>query len=118
MIRETVASVDPAQPVYDVRGMFARVQETWANSRFMSFLLVTFSGTGIDAFDGWVVWRSGVQRCSDGCAKSVCVSRLGASRSHIYALILGQGARLLAFGLVIGLGGAIACFTGAREFSL
>lgn len=108
IIRETVASIDPAQPIFDVRGMFARVQETWANSRFISFLLVTFGGLaltlsmvglyGVLAFSAVRRWREIGVRLA-----------LGASRLHIYGLILGQGVRLLAFGLVIGLGGAIAC---------
>lgn len=107
-IRETVASVDPAQPVFEVRSMFSRVQETWAHSRFMSFLLLVFGGLalmlsmvglyGVLAF-------SALRRLREIGVRLA----LGAQPSQIRALILGQGVRLLTIGLVIGFAGALAC---------
>jgi predicted permease len=106
-IRDTVASVDRDQPVFDVRSMLSRVEETWAHSRFMSFLLIIFAGlaltlsmVGLYGVLAFTVLRRlpeiGVRLA------------LGATRSHICALILGQGVRLLAVGLFIGLAVALA----------
>src|SRR6185436_13855433 len=35
-IRETVASIDPTQPVFEVRPMIDRVQETWSTHRLLT----------------------------------------------------------------------------------
>jgi putative ABC transport system permease protein len=107
-IRETVASIDPAQPVYEVRSMFSRVQETWAHSRFMSFLLLIFAGLALTlSMVGLygVLAFSALRRLREIGVRLA----LGATRSNIHALILGQGVRLLAVGLVIGVAGALAC---------
>jgi len=106
-IRETVAAIDPAQPVYEVRSMFSRVQETWAHSRFMSFLLLIFAGLALTlSMVGLygVLAFSALRRLREIGVRLA----LGATRSHIQTLILGQGVRLLAVGLVIGLAGALA----------
>jgi putative ABC transport system permease protein len=107
IIRETVASIDPAQPVYGVRTMFDRVKETWAHSRFMSFLLIIFAGLALTlSMVGLygVLAFSALRRLREIGVRLA----LGATRSHIHSLILGQGVRLLAVGLVIGLAGALA----------
>jgi putative ABC transport system permease protein len=106
-IREAVASIDPAQPVFEVRTMFDRVKETWAHSRFMSFLLLIFAGLALTlSMVGLygVLAFSALRRLREIGVRLA----LGATRSHIHALILGQGVRLLAVGLVIGLAGALA----------
>jgi putative ABC transport system permease protein len=41
---------------------------------------------------------------------------LGATRAHIGALILGQGARLIALGLATGLVGALICSRVLKSF--
>jgi len=107
-LRESVASIDPTQPVSDVRSMFSRVQETWAQSRFMSFLLLIFAGLALTlSMVGLygVLAFSALRRLREIGVRLA----LGATRSHIHALILGQGVRLLAAGWVIGLAGALAC---------
>jgi putative ABC transport system permease protein len=107
-LRETVASVDPTQPVSDARSMLSRVQETWAHSRFMSFLLIIFAGLALTlSMVGLygVLAFSALRRLREIGVRLA----LGATRLHIHTLILGQGVRLLAVGLVIGLGGALAC---------
>ena len=40
-LRQIVASLDPAQPVFDLRMMQTRVAETWATPRLITFLLST-----------------------------------------------------------------------------
>lgn len=105
-IREAVTSVDPAQPVFEVRSMFSRVEETWAHSRFMTFLLMIFAGLALTlSMVGLygVLAFSALRRLREIGVRLA----LGATRSHIHGLILGQGLRLLAVGLIIGVAAAI-----------
>ena len=107
-IRDIVTSIDPAQPIFEVRTMLDRVQETSAHSRFMTFLLLIFAGLALTlSMVGLygVLAFSALRRMREIGVRLA----LGASRAHIHALILGQGVRLLIVGLVIGLAGALAC---------
>ena len=103
-VRDAVAAVDPTQPVFDVRPMLERVQETWAAPRFISFLLLVFAGLALllsmVGLYG-VLSYSALRRLREIGIRLA----LGAQRSDIRALILGQGVRLLVIGLTIGLGG-------------
>ena len=101
-IREIVSTVDPTQPVFDVRTMLERVGETWAGPRLLTFLLTIFAGLalllatiGLYGVISYSVLR---RRREIGVRLAV-----GAQRSDIGRLIVGQGARLLALGLMIGL---------------
>ncbi|MGI8436570.1 MAG: ABC transporter permease, partial [Chthoniobacterales bacterium] len=105
-IRAVVASVDPTQPVFDVRSMVDRVGETWAAPRLLSFLLAVFAGLalvlatiGLYGVISYSVLR---RRREIGVRLAV-----GAQRRDIGTLIVGQGLRLLALGLTIGLFGAV-----------
>ena len=114
-IRDAVAAVDPTQPVFDVSPMLDRVQQTWAGPRFVSFLLLVFAGLAlllsIVGLYG-VLSYSALRRLREIGIRLA----LGAQRSDIRALILGQGARLLACGLTIGLVGLIAVSRVLRSF--
>ncbi len=106
-IREAVASIDPAQPIFQVRTMFDRVEETWAHSKFMSLLLLIFAGLALTlSMVGLygVLAYSALRRLREIGVRLA----LGAPRGHIHALIVGQGLRLLVVGLVIGTVGALA----------
>jgi putative ABC transport system permease protein len=106
-LRQLVAALDPAQPVFDIRTMQERVEETWATPRLMSFLLGTFAGLalllavlglyGVMAYNGARRMREIGVRLA-----------LGARRRQILTMMLGQGMRLLAIGMVIGFAGALA----------
>ena len=114
-IRETVASIDPAQPVFEVRSMFSRVRDTWAHSRFMSFLLLIFAGLALTlSMVGLygVLAFTALRRLREIGVRLA----LGATRSHIRVLILGQGLRLLALGLFIGVAAAIGSSRGLGSF--
>jgi putative ABC transport system permease protein len=114
-IRAAVASVDPAQPVYEIRPMLERVEETWAAPRFISFLLVVFAGLALllstVGLYG-VLSYSALRRLREIGIRLA----LGAQRSDIRRLILGQGIRLLTLGLTIGFAGIFAFARVLRSF--
>ena len=86
--------------------MFDLVKETWAHSRFMSFLLLIFAGLALAlSMVGLygVLAFTALRRLREIGVRLA----LGATRSHIRVLILGQGLRLLAVGLFIGVAAAI-----------
>jgi ABC-type antimicrobial peptide transport system permease subunit len=106
-IGQVVSAIDPNQPVYDVRPMIDRVGETWATQKLLSFLLAAFAGLALMlATIGLygVIAYSVLRRVREIGVRLA----LGAQRADIRALILGQGARLLAIGLSLGVLGALA----------
>ncbi|HEY2713718.1 MAG TPA: ABC transporter permease [Chthoniobacterales bacterium] len=114
-IRRAVASVDPVQPVYEIRSMVDRVAETWAASRFISTLLFIFAGLALllsmVGLYG-VLSYSALRRLREIGIRLA----LGAPRSHIRKLILSQGMGLLLVGLAIGLAGALLVSRLLRSF--
>jgi putative ABC transport system permease protein len=106
-LRKIVASLDPAQPVFDIRTMAQRVEETWATPRLMTFLLGAFAGLALLlAVVGLygVMAYNGVRRMREIGVRLA----LGARRRQIVAMMLRQGMRLLGLGLVVGFAGALA----------
>ena len=105
-IREIVTSIDPAQPVFEVRAMLDRVQETWATHRLLSFLLLIFAALALAlATIGLygVLAYTAMKRLREIGVRLA----LGAQPSQIRSLILGHGMGLLAIGGAIGLISAI-----------
>ena len=74
-VREIVASVDPAQPVFDVRTMQERVEETWATHRF-SLFCSQFSHCSRSAWPRSAFMASLLTPRCDVCAKSASASHL------------------------------------------
>jgi putative ABC transport system permease protein len=107
-IREIVASIDPSQPVFDVRSMMDRVEETWAAPRLLTFLLAVFAGLALVlATIGLygVIAYTAVRRLREIGVRLA----LGAQRADIRTLILSHGLRLLGIGLFAGVIGALVC---------
>ena len=108
-LRQIVASLAAAQPVFEVRTMQQRVAETWATSRLITFLLSAFASLalilvliglyGVMAYNGQRRTREIGVRLA-----------LGARRRQIVSLMLRQGTRLLAVGLLLGFFTAFALF--------
>jgi len=106
-VRDIVASLDPAQPAFEFKTMQERVEETWATPRLMSFLLVCFATLALTlAIVGLygVMAYNGLRRMREIGVRLA----LGAMPAQIRMMMLGQGMRLLAAGLVIGFIGAVA----------
>jgi putative ABC transport system permease protein len=106
-VREMVASLDPSQPAFEFKTMQERVEETWATPRLMSFLLACFAILALTlAIVGLygVMAYNGLRRMREIGVRLA----LGAMPSQIRLMMLGQGMRLLAIGLVLGFAGAIA----------
>ena len=114
-VRDIITRLDPTQPVFDVRTMEDRVAETWATHRLLTFLLTIFAGLALLlAAVGLygVLAYTALRRLREMGIRLA----IGAQRSDIRALILGQGGRLVAIGLTIGIAGALVSSRVLRSF--
>ena len=100
-IRKIVSDLDPSQPVFDVRMMRERVDQTWATQRLLSWLLTVFAtlalGLAIIGIYGVIAYTS-LKRLREIGVRLA----LGAQRIQIQNLILAHGARLLLTGTLCG----------------
>ena len=106
-IRDAISSIDPTLPLFDVRPMTDRVQETWGTQRLLSFLFSVFAGLALTlatiGLYGLLAYTT-LKRVREIGVRLA----LGARPSQILTLILSHGMQLLLFGSAIGLAGAIA----------
>jgi putative ABC transport system permease protein len=106
-IRDIVSSIDPAQPVFDVRTMRDRLQETWSTQRLLTFLLSVFAGLALllatIGLYGLLAYTT-LKRVREFGVRLA----LGARPTQIRTLIFSHGMQLLFVGCGIGLLSAIA----------
>jgi putative ABC transport system permease protein len=114
-IREIVASIDPAQAMFEVRPMIDRVQETWASQRLLSSLLLVFAalalGLATIGLYGVLSYTTAKRFREIGVRMA-----LGAEPWQIRRLILRHGMVLLAIGGGIGIACAIVLGRVMRSF--
>jgi predicted permease len=105
-LRETVLSVDPNQPIADVRVLDKLVTESIGNRRLLMTLLTVFSGLAIllASLGIYGIMSHMVRERSHelGLRKA-----LGATQSGLFGLVLKNGLKLAAIGLVLGLAGSL-----------
>ncbi len=106
-VRTTLAGVDPTQPAFDVMTMTEALKVRTTGLRFVGGLMAAFgvlalllATVGIYSVMAFYVAQ---RRHEMGIRMA-----LGATASDIVRLTLGQGARLAALGIVIGLGFGVA----------
>jgi len=106
-IRDAISSIDPALPLFDVRSMTDRVQQTWGTQRLLSFLFSVFAGLALTlatiGLYGLLAYTT-LKRVREIGVRLA----LGARPSQILGLILSHGMQLLLVGSAMGLAGAIA----------
>ena len=106
-VRSAVQSIDPEQPIADVRTMDQWVARSLENRRTPTILLALFGAVALvlSAIGIYGVLAFGVaQRVREFGIRQA----LGANRQSILSLVLTQGLRTVAIGIALGLGGAYA----------
>jgi putative ABC transport system permease protein len=107
-VRRAVSEVDPDEPVYGIQTMEEIVSESMGQPRFRAFLTGVFGAIALllAAIGIYGVLSYSVSQRAHEIGIRVA---LGASRSAVLRLVVGQGMSLAAIGVGIGLlGGAIA----------
>jgi len=105
--RRELAGLAPGTPLYDVRPMTERVANAMGYARFSTILLAAFAvvALALAALGTYGVVSFGVAQRTREIGIRVA---LGATRSSVVGLVVGQGVRLAIAGGVIGLAGALA----------
>jgi predicted permease len=102
-----IAALDPDVAVYDTRTMDDRVSSSLGPQRTPMVLTLVFAGVAfvlaVIGIYGVLAW-SVSQRVNEIGVRMA----LGARAADIGRMILGQGGRLIAIGLVVGIAGALA----------
>jgi predicted permease len=104
--RDAIHSVDADLPIANVRPLASLVDDSVAQPKFSMLLLAAFGGFAlILACIGiyGVISYSVAQRTREIGVRVA----LGASRTNIFGMIVGQGARLAGFGIAIGIAAAL-----------
>ncbi len=106
-VRHELARLDSSLPLYLIRTMNEVIAQSAAGEQFVTLLIGTFAAlalllaaVGIYGVLSYAV----TQRTKEiGIRMS-----LGATRTHVVRLVLGQGSRLVLFGFLLGVAGAFA----------
>jgi predicted permease len=106
-VRAAVREADPALPIFGMQAMSDAVADSLARPRFLSLLLGAFSviSLAMAAVGIYGVMSYSVSRRTQEIGVRVA---LGARSSDVLMMVLGQGAKLAAVGVGIGLAGAFA----------
>ena len=103
-IKKTAHRMLPGIPLYDIKTMNQRVAGALASNRLLTVLVALFAigalilaAVGLYAVQAYAV----AQRAREFAIRLA----LGAERSQLLAMVLGEAARLLVIGLVVGLVG-------------
>ena len=106
-VRAAIAAVDPRVPVAEVQPMTAFVDKAMAPIRFTTTLIGIFAAVALvlAAIGLYGVLSTIVrQRTSEIGMRMV----FGAQRARIFGLVVGEGLKLGAAGIILGLAGALA----------
>ncbi|HKW90084.1 MAG TPA: ABC transporter permease [Candidatus Acidoferrales bacterium] len=112
-VKDQIQSVDPDQPIYQVRTV-SQLKSEWVSRRFLTLLLVgLFAAFALvlAAIGIYGVMAHSVTRRTHEIGIRLA---LGANRASVLCMILGQGATLTAIGLAVGL---VASFALTRLMS-
>ena len=104
-VRSIVREVDPTQPLVNIRTMDTALANTVAQPRFQMTLLVAFAGVAL-ALAAIGVYGVMAYTVSQRVPEIGVRIAVGASPGQVVRMVVWQGARLTAFGVMLGLAGA------------
>jgi predicted permease len=106
-IRAQVRALDPSVPLYQVRTMEQAVADTTATQRFAMLLQLLFAlvALSLSAVGLYGVLAFTVARRTGEIGIRMA---LGAQRSDVQRMVVAQGMGIVALGLALGVGGALA----------
>jgi putative ABC transport system permease protein len=105
-VRAALQEIDPDQPLVKVRTMEQAIGDSIAQPRLRTVLLTVFAGVAVvlAVFGVYGVMAYTVLQRTQEIGVRVA---LGASQQEVVRMVVGEGARLTAIGVVLGLAGAI-----------
>lgn len=112
-VRSAVRALDPQVPIQEVQTLAGLVEKSTGSARFRALLLAAFAGLALvlaaAGVYGLVSYEVHRRRREHGVRLA-----LGARRRQLVGLVVGQGLRLSALGVVVGLAGSVF-LTGLLE---
>ena len=106
-VREAVRGVDRNLPVSDIRTMADVAAQALSQPRFLTVLLALFAGAAMVLAAVGIYGTISLLVAERAREMGIRLA-LGADRAAVIRLVLGEGARLAASGLVLGVLGALA----------
>jgi putative ABC transport system permease protein len=105
-VRSALREIDPDQPLVKVRTMEQAIGESIAQPRLRTVLLTVFAGVAVvlAVFGVYGVMAYTVLQRTQEIGVRVA---LGASQQEVVRMVVAEGARLTAIGVVLGLAGAV-----------
>jgi ABC-type lipoprotein release transport system permease subunit len=104
-VRREIRALDPELPIYNLRTMESRVNESLAPRRFSMLLLVLFASLAL-GLAAVGIYGVIAYLVTQGTREIGIRIALGASPRGIRALVVRQGAVIAAMGLAVGVAGA------------